>query len=49
MQIHKYFFNDSLHFVHFQALLNDLGQDSSTSCGLYALYSHTLVKLIHVF
>lgn len=46
MQIHKYFFNDSLHFVHFQALSVDLCQDSSPS---RALYSHTLVKLIFEF
>lgn len=36
-------------FVHFQALPKDLGQDSSPSRGLYALYFHTLVKLIFEF
>lgn len=36
-------------FVHFQALPKDLAQDSSPSLGLYALYSHTLVKLIFEF
>lgn len=49
MQIHTYFSMTLCNFVHFQALPKDLGQDSSPSRGLYALYFHTLVKLIFEF